>query len=101
MRSLDFSCRELSKERWQHGLHGAEEKVPKTLSATDEPLVRFNIIQPLELYNLKSKKNLSINQCPSFLAEVTGNRDLSSPVTFKGPTAPRDRRDKDCISAGK
>ncbi|KAJ4435726.1 hypothetical protein ANN_18342 [Periplaneta americana] len=36
-------------------------------------------------------------QCP----EVAGNREMSSPVTFKDPTAPRDRRDKDCISAGK
>ncbi|XP_033609049.1 chordin-like protein 2 [Cryptotermes secundus] len=40
------------------------------------------------------------NCCP-LCSEVAGNRDLSSPVTFKGPTAPRDRRDKDCISAGK
>jgi hypothetical protein len=38
------SHREFSKERWEHRLRGAEEKVPKTLSATDKPLVRFNII---------------------------------------------------------
>jgi hypothetical protein len=37
------SCRELSKEKWEPGLHGAEEKVPKTLSATDELLVRFRL----------------------------------------------------------